>query len=135
MSDFKFSTPIQVRYSDFDMLGHINNATFITYIEVARLYYFIELGWMLDDVSNVVAHLDIDFLAPILPGQQVNCRVKTSSLGSKSFQMQYEIYSAHSDDIIFAKAHSVQVCFEKKTGKTVAIPNHIHDLITKFEKE
>jgi acyl-CoA thioester hydrolase len=134
MADYKFSTPIQVRYSDFDMLGHINNATFVTYFEVARLYYFMQIGWKLEDVSNVVAHLDIDFMAPILPKQEVYCRVKTTSLGSKSFQMQYELYS-EKDDIIFAKAHSVQVCFEKQSGKTVTIPSHIHDLITNFEKE
>lgn len=133
MADFRFSTPIQVRYSDFDMLGHINNATFITYFEVARLHYFIELGWTLKDVSNVVAHLDVDFMAPILPHQAVSCRVRTSSLGSKSFQMNYELYS-EKQDIIFARAHSVQVCFEKKSGKTVAIPEHIHELIKNFEK-
>ena len=133
MTDFKFSTPIQVRYSDFDMLGHINNATFVTYIEVARLYYYIEIGWTLEDVSNVVAHLDLDFLAPILPGLKVNCRVKTSSIGSKSFQMIYELYSPE-DDVIFAKGHSVQVCFEKKSGKTVNIPEHIRELINNFEK-
>ena len=135
MPDFKFSTPIQIRFSDFDMLGHINNATYVTYIEVARLYYFIEIGWQLKDVSNVVAHLDIDFMTPVMPGQRVKCRVKTSSLGSKSFQMNYELYSEEDEDIIFAKAHSVQVCFDKKTGKTVAIPDHIHRLITNFEKE
>lgn len=134
MTDFKFTVPIQIRYSDYDMLGHINNATIITYIEVARLYYFLEIGWTLEDVSNVVAHLDIDFLAPILPGNKVSCRVKTVSIGSKSFQMQYELYSPK-DDIIFAKAHTVQVCFEKKNGKTVQIPDRIHALIKKFEEE
>ena len=132
MADFRFSTPIQVRYSDFDMLGHINNATFVTYFEVARLYYFLEIGWTLNDVSNVVAHLDIDFMTPILPQQEVYCRVRTTSLGSKSFQMNYELYSKK-EDIIFARAHSVQVCFEKKSGKTVAIPEHIHELIKNFE--
>jgi acyl-CoA thioester hydrolase len=134
MTDFRYSTPIQIRYSDFDMLGHINNATFVTYIEVARLYYFIEIGWTLEDVSNVVAHLDLDFSTPILPGNKVNCRVKTTSIGSKSFQMNYELYSPE-DDVIFAKGHSVQVCFEKKSGKTVAIPGHIRELINNFEKE
>ena len=134
MTDFKFTVPIQIRYSDYDMLGHINNATIITYIEVARLYYFIEIGWKLDDVSNVVAHLDTDFLAPIIPGSEVSCRVKTVSVGSKSFQMRYELYSPK-DDTIFAKAHTVQVCFEKKTGKTVKIPDHIHSLIKQFEEE
>ena len=133
MSEYKFSTPIQIRYSDFDMLGHINNATYVTYFETARLYYFMNIGWTLEDVSNVVAHIDIDFLAPIIPGQQVECRVRTSSLGSKSFQMQYELHAIDSD-IIFAKAHSVQVCFEKQTGKTVQIPQHINELITNFEK-
>ena len=132
MTEFKYSTQIQVRYSDFDMLGHINNATFVTYFEVARLYYFMTIGWTLEDVSNVVAHLDIDFLAPILPGQEVHCRVRTSSLGSKSFQMHYELYS-EKDETIFARAHSVQVCFEKKTGKTMLIPDHIHELIKNYE--
>ena len=133
MPDYKFKTPIQIRYSDFDMLGHINNATYVTYIETARLYYYLNLGWTLEDVSNVVAHLDIDFMSPINPGYKVECRVRTSSLGSKSFQMQYELYSPE-DNTIFARAHSVQVCFEKKSGKTVQIPQRIHELITNFEQ-
>lgn len=132
MADYRFSFPLQVRYSDFDMLGHINNATFVTYLETARIYYYMKIGWSLKDISNVVAHLDIDFFKPILPGQQVHCRVKTTSLGSKSFQMQYELYSEE-DDIIFAKAHSVQVCFDKHTGKTVVMPDHIQELIRNFE--
>jgi acyl-CoA thioesterase FadM len=46
--------------------------------------------------------------------------------------MNYELYSKK-EDIIFARAHSVQVCFEKKSAKTVAIPEHIHELIKNFE--
>ena len=133
MTDYRFKTPIQIRYSDFDMLGHINNATIVTYFEVARIYYFFEIGWKLDDISNVVAHLDIDFMSPILPGSKVDCYVRTSSLGSKSFQMQYELRS-EKEDIIYAKGHSVQVCIEKPSGAAIIIPDNIRDIITNYEK-
>ncbi len=134
MSSFRFTVPIQIRYTDFDMLGHLNNATFVTYFEVARLYYFIEIGWKLTDVSNVVAHFDIDFLLPVLPGDEVVCKVKTVSLGSKSFQMQYELCSKD-ESKSYCRAHSVQVCIDKKSGKAIQIPEHIIGLINNYEQQ
>ena len=132
MTDFKFSIPIQPRYADFDMLGHLNNATYITYYEVARLHYFYELGWTLIDVSNVVAHLDIDFLVAIVPTSEVVCSIKTISLGSKSFQMQYELTSTDGS-ICYSRAHSVQVCIDKHNSKAIQIPDNIRELLTKYD--
>lgn len=132
MTDFKFSIPIQPRYADFDMLGHLNNATYITYYEVARLHYFYELGWTLKDVSNVVAHLDIDFLVAIIPTSEVVCSIKTISLGGKSFQMQYELTSSDGS-ICYSRAHSVQVCIDKNNSKAIQIPDNIRELLAKFD--
>ena len=132
MTDFKFSVPIQPRYADFDMLGHLNNATYVTYYEVARLNYFYEIGWTLKDATNVVAHFDIDFLLPILPDSEVLCSIKTISLGSKSFQMQYTLTSFEGS-IIFSRAHSVQVCIEKNNGKAIIIPDNVRELLSKYE--
>ena len=133
MSQYKFTTPIQPRYGDFDMLGHLNNANYVTYFEIARLHYFIEIGWSLDDVSNVVAHFDIDFLIPVLPKLEIICAIKTLSLGGKSFQMQYELMSVDRT-VSYSKAHSVQVCIDKKSGKAIEIPQNIRDLITNYEE-
>ena len=132
MTDFKFSVPIQPRYADFDMLGHLNNATYVTYYEVARLNYFYEIGWTLKDATNVVAHFDIDFMLPILPDSKVLCSIKTISLGSKSFQMQYAL-SSLDGSIIFSRAHSVQVCIEKNNGKAILIPDNVRELLSKYE--
>ena len=132
MTDFKFSLPIQPRYADFDMLGHLNNATYVTYYEVARLNYFYEIGWTLKDATNVVAHFDIDFLLPILPDSNVLCSIKTISLGSKSFQMQYALTSLDGS-IIFSRAHSVQVSIDKKNGKAILIPDNVRGLLAKYE--
>ncbi len=37
---FKQKTAIQIRFKDIDMMGHVNNANYITYFELARLTYF-----------------------------------------------------------------------------------------------
>jgi acyl-CoA thioester hydrolase len=132
MNSFKFKIPIQPRYADFDMLGHLNNATYVTYFEVARIQYFLKIGWTLEDVSNVVAHLDIDFLVPVLPHTDVACGVKTISLGVKSFQMQYELTSPDLT-VCFSRAHSVQVCIDKKKGKAMEMPANIRQLLVKYE--
>ena len=132
MADYKFSIPIQPRYADFDMLGHLNNATYVTYYEVARLHYFYDIGWTLKDISNVVAHFDIDFLVAIIPGSMVVCSVKTISIGSKSFQMQYEL-SSTDGSICYSRAHSVQVCIDRDSGKAIKMPDNIRDMISKYD--
>ena len=132
MADYNFSIPIQPRYADFDMLGHLNNANYVTYYEVARLHYFYDLGWTLKDISNVVAHFDIDFLVPIVPKSKVVCSIKTISLGSKSFQMQYELKS-EDGETCFSRAHSVQVCIDKNSSKAITIPDDIRELLSKYD--
>ncbi len=37
---FRFKTPIQVRFSDTDMLGHINNVSYFSYFGLGQLAYF-----------------------------------------------------------------------------------------------
>ena len=133
MADFNFSMPIQPRYADFDMLGHLNNATYLTYFELARLNYFIEIGWKVKDVSNVVAHFDIDFILPILPSTEVICSIKTTSLGNKSFKMAYQLASANKEDL-YSVGYSVQVCFDKKTGTAIDIPQNIRELLTTYDQ-
>ena len=34
---FKLTIPIEVRFSDLDALGHVNNVTYFTYFEIARI--------------------------------------------------------------------------------------------------
>ena len=132
MADFKFSIPIQPRYADFDMLGHLNNATYVTYYEVARLHYFYEIGWTLKDISNVVAHIDIDFLLPILPDSKVLCSIKTISLGGKSFQMQYELTNMDGSSC-YSRAHSVQVCIDRDSATAIKMPDNVRELLSKFD--
>jgi acyl-CoA thioester hydrolase len=132
MAEYNFSIPIQTRYADFDMLGHLNNAIYVTYYELVRVQYFSAIGWTLKDESNVVAHIEVDFLLPIFPEDKLICCIKTISLGRKSFKMQYQLTSE--DGLkCFSRAHSVQVCIERKSGKAINIPDHAREILSKYD--
>jgi acyl-CoA thioester hydrolase len=44
MPDFKFSTPIEVRYSDLDAQRHLNHAKYFSFMEQARCKYIMAVG-------------------------------------------------------------------------------------------
>ena len=46
---FHFSTPIKIRFRDLDAFGHVNNAVYFTYMEVARTDYFTHVGLLKTD--------------------------------------------------------------------------------------
>jgi acyl-CoA thioester hydrolase len=111
----------RVRFRDLDALGHVNNAVFLTYIESARVAFLLDLGaaTTLEDMSIIVARIEIDFRAPVGFGEEVEIAVHASRFGDKSFDLDYELRVGGR---VVAQAKSVLVGYDYATGETVAIP-------------
>ena len=61
---FRHSIPVQMRFNDVDVLGHVNNSVYFTYYDLGKSAYFTtirkgELDWMKPDV--VVANVNCNF--------------------------------------------------------------------------
>ena len=60
--------PLRPRFRDTDAMGHINNAVYVTYLEVARQEYW--RAFKQDDnyraVPFILAHVDVDFRSEAL---------------------------------------------------------------------
>ena len=85
-----------VRFRDLDGMGHVNNAVFSTYLEQARLAWFGEPTELpLQDV--ILARTEIDFRSPVAWGETVEIGVRPSRLGTKSFELEYELRSGGQD--------------------------------------
>ena len=56
LEKFRFFTPIQVRFSDTDQLGHINNVSYFSYFEYGRIAYLeaLDLTKSLLDASQLL---------------------------------------------------------------------------------
>ena len=92
MDEGTYETPIEVRFRDLDSLGHVNNAVYATYFEQARLRYLQDVhGVDLDEVSFVVARLEVDYRAPIEAVEPVTVGVGVDSVGETSFTLGYAV--------------------------------------------
>jgi acyl-CoA thioester hydrolase len=120
---------IFVRLTDLDILGHVNNAIYLTYFEIARMHYFAELvgtdwNWMEEGV--VLVKNEVEYLKPIVLNDVPYVKVFLIQLGTKSFTLGYEITV---NDQLVTKGSSVLVGFNSKTHSTIEIPERMKEAI------
>ena len=90
ISDYKFKTPIAIRFSDIDAVGHVNNAIYLTYFEVARFAYWKEItDWNLRKDGVIVGRSEVNYLKPITLEDEIYCYVRTTRIGNSSFDMMH----------------------------------------------
>lgn len=131
MTDFEYWTDVDLRFSDLDTLGHVNNAVYVTYLEQARIGYFrdvMELG--LDDLDLVVAHVEVDFRQAIRWGEEISVGTRVVELGTRSFRMGYEI---RADDEVAATGETVQVALEPDGSGSRPVPGAWREAIVAYE--
>ncbi|MDY6867578.1 MAG: thioesterase family protein [Chloroflexota bacterium] len=133
---FTYYHPIVVRYGDLDPQGHVNNAVVLTYLESARLGYYEKAGiWKQDSgitTGMVVAHIDIDYLAPIYLGQAVRVGLRMDRMGTKSLTFAFRI-EAMPGARPLAKGKSVMVVYDNKMEKSIPVPPAWREKINQFE--
>ncbi len=121
MSD-TFSTDIEVRFSDLDAYGHVNNAVFFTFLETARTKLLLNSfpEFQSTGLLFLVARAECDYKSPIELSDRVVVLMRLARIGNSSFDIDYTLHNG--DGTIFAKAKTVMVCYDRQLGKTVRVP-------------
>lgn len=131
MAEFNYETEVSVRFQDLDVAGHVNNAVYVTYLEEARVDYLEEvLDVGLDDLSAVVANLEIDYRRPVQELGDVTVAVRTLEPGTSSVPMEYEI---RVDGEVVVTAETVMVTVDYETGETYPVPDEWRERVAAFE--
>jgi acyl-CoA thioester hydrolase len=138
MSDFSFQLELDVRWGDFDSLGHVNHATYATYCEHVRLKYLEEvLGVTLDQLSAgeegfsmVIANLEIDYRYPISEPTTVTVAMGVTALGTSSIVTEYEL---HAEGQVAATVEATLVAVDAETGSSMALRQEWIDAIEEYE--
>ncbi len=119
MQGFPFVHVETVRFSDLDGFGHVNNAVYSTYLEQARLAWFGEDADEMPLRDVILARTEIDFRSPVRFGEEVEIGVRPARIGTKSFELEYEL---RSDGRLVAEARSVLVGYDYARGESVEVP-------------
>jgi acyl-CoA thioester hydrolase len=138
MSRFRFYHPIEVRYGDLDPQAHVNNASFLTYMEQARINYIQALGlWdghTFMEIGIILAEAQIVYRAPIYYGQKVRAGVRVSKLGTKSLTMEYVLEDVESG-LCLATGKTVLVTYDYHQACSIPIPDEWRQRIGAFEND
>ncbi|HEX9165562.1 MAG TPA: thioesterase family protein [Gemmatimonadales bacterium] len=108
---------IQVRFADTDALGHINNASYATWSELARLRFLGESDHA--PVTFILAHLAIDFRRQVDYTDTVHVESRISAIGNTSFTMAQVVYA---NGAVAAEVKSVIVSFDYRGQRSIPIP-------------
>ncbi len=126
--------PLRPRFRDTDAMGHINNAVYVTYLEVARQEYW--RAFKQDDNYRVVpfifARVEVDFRSEALMHETLELRIRCSFVGHKSFGFDYEIRESTSARLVVA-ATSVQVFYDYASKTSVPCPDDMRRQLESFE--
>jgi acyl-CoA thioester hydrolase len=119
----RFTIEIQMRFRDLDAMGHVNNAVYLTYCELARTQFYLTHAFKrsLHEIDFILAHVDIDYLSAAEWGDRVQISVWPSKIGKSSFILSYEIFEKNSGRLI-ATSSSVLVSYDYEKKKTKPIP-------------
>jgi acyl-CoA thioester hydrolase len=135
--EFQHHSRIQIRFNDIDMLGHVNNAVYQHYFDLARMNYFAkvigeDLDW--NDFGLVMANISIDFFKPVKLKERVLVRSGIELIGEKSLTMVQEIYNEETGEIK-CQNRCVMVGYSSKKNQTSIIPSNWSKKIFEFESK
>ena len=123
-----------MRFRDIDAFRHVNNASFFTYIEEARIRYLVDV-LKLDAVERmpmILAAVKIDFRAPILFGQEVDIGTVVDWIGRSSFSMSHRLV-ASPDGRLVAEADTVLVAYDYAAEEPMAVPEEWRAAFAEWE--
>jgi acyl-CoA thioester hydrolase len=134
MDGYKLVSDVQVRFSDTDGLGHVNNAIYLNYLEVSRIDYLRQVVGRvkIEEFGVIIARIEIDYKSPVLHSEKllVGCRV--SEIGGSSIKMEYRI-ETKADGRLVAEAKSVMVAFDYGLNKPVRVSDEWRTKMEDFD--
>ncbi len=126
---FRHRLEIVVRFADTDAMGHVNNAKYLTYCEIARIQYWtditgepIALGTEGAE-SLILAEARITYRAPAFHGEVVTVETRATRIGRSSFTLEHRLLACIKGDEprLVAVSESILVRYDYASAKPVAL--------------
>jgi acyl-CoA thioester hydrolase len=139
--DFVHRVAIDVRFADTDAMGHVNNAVYLTYCEMARIRYWsdvtgepVALGHEGAE-SLILAEARITYRAPVYHGETVTVETRATHIGRSSFTLEHRLTACvpNGEPRLVATSDSVMVRYDYQTERPAALGPRFVEAIETFE--
>ena len=134
-TEFNYKTKISVRFADIDAFGHVNNAVYLTYFEIARSSYWIDvIKWDWELMGIIIKKAEINFIKPITLKDEIFAYVRTSRVGKSSFDLKYALVKMENGiEEVCTTGSTVCVSFDYNLKLPAPIPENQRIKMHEFE--
>ncbi len=131
-ADYRYFVPIATRWGDVDMMGHVNNAKYITYDEQARTDYVQQRQHDAGLVGPhfILARIACDFIEQLRHPSQIDYGMRILRIGRSSLVTQGALFVG---DRCHARTEGVIVWFDYATQKATPVPEVVRAAIRNYE--
>lgn len=131
---FRYRTPVQIRFNDIDMFGHLNNSVYLQFCDLAKMQYFMQfMGGRFNpaELGLVVANINCDFYHPAYIHEDLHVLTAVVAIGESSLTMEQRV--ANDAGEVKCIVRTVMVGFDMATASSVPVPDRWRHDISTFE--
>lgn len=134
LSLFPHSQPVQLRFNDIDILGHLNNIVYFALYDLAKAQFLRRLkreniDWK--KVECVIGNINCSYLKPIFFGEDIEVLTRCIRLGDRSFTLQQCLVERPTREVR-SICETVMVCFDPATGKSAPMSAELRAALTDY---
>ena len=131
---FHHVMPAQLRWSDVDQFGHVNNSVYFQLFDMCKTKYVLEVVGQdtLKQVAIVVASIKADFLAPIYYPAEIVIQSKITHMGNKSFIIRQRAVNIRTKEVK-CEGYTTMVTYDMTNNCSIPIPDDFRAKVEAFE--
>ena len=131
---FHHELPAQLRWSDVDQFGHVNNNVYFSLYDMCKTRYFIDVAGedIFQRITIVVANINANFIAPIYYPDEIVIQTTMERIGRKSFTLLQRAINARTREVK-CECRTIMVCYDREQGYTILMPDDVRQKIAEFE--
>ena len=123
--------PLRIRWRDLDAFNHVNNSTFLTYLEEARLHWLAGIGgaWIDATHAPVIAATDLNFRRQLKWPGEVVVELFVERVGTSSLTLAHRIVGSDGAHL-YCDGKVVMVWTDPASGRPVPLPTGVREACT-----
>ena len=131
---FHHVMPAQLRWSDVDQFGHVNNSVYFQLFDMCKTKYVLEVVGQdaLKQTAIVVASIKADFLAPIFYPDEIVIQSKITHMGNKSFVIRQRAVNIRTKEVK-CEGYTTMVTYDMDRNCSIPIPAEFRAKVEAFE--
>ncbi|MHA7872218.1 MAG: acyl-CoA thioesterase [Hyphococcus sp.] len=131
-ADYKHFLPLQTRWADNDIYGHVNNVAYYGYFDTIVNEYLISAG-ALDihkgEVIGLVVETGCKYFAPLEFPQKLEGALRVAHIGNSSVRYELAIFK-RGEEAPAAEGHFVHVYVDRQSRRPAPLPTTLKEALS-----